>query len=88
MRSNCKVTLTKLICGLKGTDYNSMLLKELMQMHISIRKLSKINAPKTFSFERLPKEMVHSYKYLGVLVSSTLSWSTHIQQICTKGKRS
>ena len=32
-------------------------------------------------------EQVTSYRYLGVLISQRLSWSEHIQQICSKGRR-
>ena len=32
-------------------------------------------------------EQVDSYRYLGVLVTSTLTWKDHIQQICTKVRK-
>ena len=32
-------------------------------------------------------EQVESYQYLGVLVSSRLTWSDHIEQICTKARK-
>ncbi len=32
-------------------------------------------------------EKVESYRYLGVLVTSKLSWSDHIDQICTKARK-
>ena len=32
-------------------------------------------------------ERVKSYKYLGVWITSTLNWSTHISEICTKARR-
>ena len=32
-------------------------------------------------------EVVRSYKYLGVVVSSDLSWSSHIQLVCMKAKK-
>ena len=32
-------------------------------------------------------ECVQSYKYLGVTITSTLSWSDHIQSICNKSRR-
>ena len=32
-------------------------------------------------------EQVHSYRYLGILVTSTLTWKDHIQQICNKARK-
>ena len=32
-------------------------------------------------------ERVNSYKYLGVWITSTLNWSTHISEICTRARR-
>ena len=34
-----------------------------------------------------PLESVTSFKYLGVYISSDLSWSEHIKQVCVKAKR-
>ena len=34
-----------------------------------------------------PLEQVETFKYLGVLLSSELSWSTHIESICTKARK-
>ena len=33
-----------------------------------------------------PLEFVHEYKYLGVILSSNLCWSSHIQLICNKAR--
>ena len=32
-------------------------------------------------------EQVHTFKYLGVLISSSLSWSPHIDAVCTKARQ-
>ena len=34
-----------------------------------------------------PLEQVQSFKYLGVLIASDLSWSSHISMCCTKAKK-
>ena len=34
-----------------------------------------------------PLECVQSYKYLGVIITSNLSWSEHIQSICNKSRK-
>ena len=31
-------------------------------------------------------EKVESYKYLGVLINSTLTWSDHISRVCSKAR--
>ena len=35
----------------------------------------------------IPINQVESFKYLGVIISSDLSWSTHINSTCTKGRK-
>ena len=47
----------------------------------------QISAPPALYFNTQPMEVVQSYKYLGVVVSSDLSWSSHIQLVCTKTKK-
>ena len=34
-----------------------------------------------------PLELVSSFKYLGVTLTSNLSWSTHINETCSKAKK-
>ena len=32
-------------------------------------------------------EQVQTFKYLGVLISSSLSWSPHVEAVCTKARK-
>ena len=41
----------------------------------------------TSSINGDPLESITSFKYLGVYISSDLSWSEHIKQVCVKAKR-
>ena len=41
----------------------------------------------TLSISGLQLEQVSSYTYLGFLVTSNLSWSPHIQHLCTRARR-
>ena len=41
----------------------------------------------TLSISDLQLEQVSSYTYLGFLVTSNLSWSPHIQRLCTRARR-
>ena len=34
-----------------------------------------------------PIEKVETFKYLGLLISSDLSWTSHIDNVCSKAKR-
>ena len=35
----------------------------------------------------VPLEQVESFKYLGVFLSSDMSWSTHIDSVCSKARK-
>ena len=55
-------------------------------MHIT--RKTRCSQPAThLTLYGLPLEKVNSYKYLGLLVSSDLSWTQHINSICTKAKK-
>ena len=51
------------------------------------RKRSNSLTPPPLSLGPSIIERTYSYKYLGVTISSNLSWSEHIHVICTKAKR-
>ena len=43
--------------------------------------------PPDLLLDDLCMERVESFKYLGILLSSDLSWSKHIKSICTKARK-
>lgn len=48
---------------------------------------SKTHQPPQLYLANQPLDLVQSYKYLGVTITSNLSWSDHIQTICNKSRR-
>ena len=55
-------------------------------MHIT-RKTKCSKAASHLTLYGQPLEKVNTYKYLGLLLSSDLSWTQHINNICTKAKK-
>ena len=43
--------------------------------------------PEQFILNAIPLEQLETFKYLGVLLLSDLSWSAHIDSICTKARK-
>ena len=43
--------------------------------------------PPAILINGIPLDMVDSYKYLGLLISSDISWSHHIDSICSKARK-
>ena len=50
------------------------------------RKRAKESAP-TINLNGIPLDRVTEFKYLGILITADLSWSAHINMICTKARR-
>ena len=55
-------------------------------MHIS-RKRNQHLPPSPLSLNGNILDVVPTFKYLGVLISSDLSWSKHIQGVCSKARK-
>ena len=51
------------------------------------RKRSPITPANFLQLHDIPLQQVDCYKYLGLLLTSNLTWSTHINSICLKAKR-
>ena len=43
--------------------------------------------PLSLKLNGLPLEQVENFKYLGVLLSSDMTWSAHVESICSKARR-
>ena len=50
------------------------------------RKRNSIQ-PLSLHLNGVPLEQVESFKYLGVFLSSDMSWSTHIDSVCSKARK-
>ena len=55
-------------------------------MLLSVKRTT-IDPYPTMMLNDQPLEIVQQYKYLGLLVSSSLSWTPHIRSICNKARR-
>lgn len=66
----------------------------LWKMKLNIKKcksmrISRVNTtPPEYSLNNVGLEVVFSYKYLGVIVSSNLSWKPHIDYVVSNANRS
>ena len=54
-------------------------------MQLTNKRINKIEA--SYTLEGTVLENVDSIKYLGVTITNDLKWNTHINDICTKAKR-
>ena len=56
-------------------------------MLITRKKRPRPMHPPAILINGTPLDMVDSYKYLGLLISSDLTWSHHIDSICSKARK-
>jgi len=70
------------------TSCNFMTFNEIKckLMHIS-RKKSPVLPTTPITLNGTVLETVNTFKYLGLLISSDLSWTPHIQNICSKARK-
>ena len=67
-------------------SHNSLTLNATKCKHMVITRSRSHQCPQLFLAGQ-PLECVQSYKYLGVIITSNLSWSEHIQSICNKSRK-
>ena len=67
-------------------SYNFLTLNATKCKHMVITRSRSHQCPQLFLAGQ-PLECVQSYKYLGVIITSNLSWSEHIQSICNKSRK-
>jgi len=60
--------------------------KKCKLMHVS-HKRSPVFPTTPIMLNGTVLEMVSTFKYLGLLISSDLSWTPHIQNICSKARK-
>ena len=78
---NCTMTLTKPISDQGSSKYKCIFYQEN-------KLVPPPPPPPPGSYHNTQSmEVVWSYKYLGVVVSSDLSWSSHIQLVCMKARK-
>jgi len=84
------LTKTMLICNQIPMQYRTGLISitslRCKFMLIS-RKRNRMTNPPTITINCNVLETVPTLKYLGLLFISNLSWSTHIEGVCTKAKK-
>ena len=67
-------------------NYMTFNVSKCKVMHIS-RKRNQHSPPSPLSLNGTILDVVPTFKYLGVLISSDLSWSEHIQGVCNKARK-
>ena len=81
----CNKTLTA-ISDCVGRNYLQFNVQKCKFMHVT-RKTIRSQPASHLTLYGQPLERVNTYKYLGLLLSSDLSWTQHINNICAKAKK-
>ena len=68
-------------------DRNLLSLKPVKCKTMLLSRKQNLSQPPQFLLNETTLEQVEAFKYLGVLISSDVSWSAHIDSICAKGKK-
>ena len=68
-------------------DHNNLSLNPAKCKTMLLSRKRNLSHPQQLLLNEAPLKQVEAFKYLGVLISSDLSWSRHIDSICAKGKR-
>ena len=66
---------------------NSMALNTSKCKYMIVSRKHNPSLPPTLCLGNTPLERVHMYKYLGVILTSNLSWSEHINSVCMKARK-
>ena len=74
------------LCAWLNNNYSLTLNANKCKSLLISRKKQPTEAPAMF-VNGHPLERVTSYKYLGILITSNLSWSSHIQVITTEARK-
>ncbi len=56
-------------------------------MFVSRKRINSITPPSLYIQENSPLQQVDSVKYLGVVLTSDLTWSEHISNICSEVRK-